>query len=60
MDNLGTQSYNVEEATSRIGDTDMATEMTNYTELNVLEQATSTILSKANQRAETILQLLQS
>lgn len=60
MDNLDTQSYNVEESTSRIGDTDMAKEMTSYTELNVLEQATSTILSKANQRAETILQLLQS
>jgi flagellin len=60
QDNLSTQTYNVESAVSRMGDTDMATEMTNYTELNVLEQATSTILSKANQRAETILQLLQS
>lgn len=59
-DSLSIQSYNVEDATSRMGDTDMAKEMTTYTELNVLEQATSTILSKANQRAETILQLLQS
>lgn len=60
MENLETHSYNVNESTSRIGDTDMAEEMTSYTQLNVLEQATSTILSKANQRAETILQLLQS
>lgn len=60
QDSLSIQSYNVEDATSRIGDTDMAKEMTTYTELNVLEQATSSILSKANQRAETILQLLQS
>ena len=54
------QSYNVEDASSRMGDTNMAEEMTNYSQLNVLEQATSSILSKANQRAETILQLLQS
>ncbi|MCR4716207.1 MAG: flagellin [Lachnospiraceae bacterium] len=57
---LDVQSYNVEDASSRMGDTDMATSMTEYTELNVLEQATSSILSKANQRAEMILQLLQS
>ena len=60
IDNLETQEYNVSEATSRIGDTDMAEEMTTYTELNVLQQATSTILSKTNQRAETIMQLLQA
>lgn len=55
-----TQKYNVTSATSSIGDTDMAEDMTNYTQLNVLEQASSSILSKANQRAETILQLLQT
>ena len=60
QDNLSVQTYNVTDATSRMGDTDMSKEMTNYTQLNVLEQATSSILSKANQRAETILQLLQS
>lgn len=60
QDSLSIQKYNVEDASSRMGDTDMAEEMTNYSQLNVLEQATSTILSKANQRAETILQLLQS
>ena len=60
QDSLSIQKYNVEDASSRMGDTDMAEDMTNYSQLNVLEQATSTILSKANQRAETILQLLQS
>ncbi len=60
QDDLDIQSYNVEDAASRMGDTDMATMMTHYTELNVLEQATSSILSKANLRAETILQLLQT
>lgn len=60
QDSLSIQKYNVEDASSRMGDTDMAVDMTNYSQLNVLEQATSTILSKANQRAETILQLLQS
>ena len=60
IDNLETHSYNVSESASRIGDTDMAAEMTNYSQLNVLEQATSTILAKANQRPETVLQLLQS
>ena len=60
QDNLSVQVYNVTDATARIGDTDMSEAMTSYTELNVLEQASSNILSKANQRAETILQLLQS
>ena len=60
QDSLSIQKYNVEDASSSMGDTDMAEDMTNYSQLNVLEQATSTILSKANQRAETILQLLQS
>lgn len=54
------ENENITDALSRINDTDMAAEMTEYTQKNVLAQATSTILAKANQRPETVLQLLQS
>ena len=40
-------------------DTDMAEEMTEYTSQNVLVQAATSILSQANARPETVLQLLQ-
>lgn len=51
-------SLNLEEAFSRIMDTDMAEEMTNYTKENVIAQAGTSILAQANDRPQTILQLL--
>ena len=45
---------------SRVMDTDMAEEMTEYTQLQVLEQAGTSVLAEANQRPETILSILQS
>ncbi|MFA9376878.1 MAG: flagellin [Lachnotalea sp.] len=51
-------SFNLEEAYSRIMDTDMAEEMTNYTKENVLSQAGTSILAQANDRPQTVLQLL--
>ena len=45
---------------SRILDTDMAEEIANYTQLNVLSQARMSILAQANQRPEAILQLLNN
>jgi flagellin len=56
---IETSSLNLEEAYSRIMDTDMAEEMTNYTKENVLAQAGTSILAQANDLPQTVLQLLQ-
>jgi flagellin len=58
--NLGTSEENLTSALSRILDTDMAEEMTNYTKGNVLTQAATAMLAQANQRPQQVLQLLQS
>ena len=47
-------------AFSRIMDTDMAEEMTEYTQQKVLSQAGTSVLAQANERPNTILTLLQS
>ncbi len=57
--NLDVSDENMTAALSRLIDTDMAEEMTNYTAQNVLAQAGTSILSQANARPETVLQLLQ-
>lgn len=44
---------------SRIMDVDMAEEMTQYTTAQVLVQAGTSMLSQANERPQTVLQLLQ-
>ena len=46
-------------ALSRIVDVDMAEEMTNYTQQNVLQQAGVSMVAQANQLPEKVLQLLQ-
>lgn len=56
---LDTTSQNLTEACSRIEDVDMSEEMTNYTQLSVLSQAGTSMLAQANNRPQTILQLLQ-
>lgn len=60
ISNLDTTSENMTEALSRIEDVDMAKEMATYTQLNVLAQAGTSMLSQANQRPQTVLTLLQS
>ena len=57
--NLDTTGLNMTEAMSRIEDVDMAEEMTNFTQQNVLDQAGTSMLAQANQRPQNILQLLQ-
>ncbi len=57
--NLDTSAENLTEALSRIEDVDMAEEMANYTQKNVLAQAGVSMLSQANERPQTILSLLQ-
>lgn len=57
--NLGVSEENLTAALSRVIDVDMAEEMTEYTQANVLAQAGTSMLSQANARPETVLQLLQ-
>ena len=57
--NLLTSEENMTAAYSRIMDTDMATEMTEYTNLQVVSQAATSMLAQANERPSQMLQLLQ-
>ncbi|MGN0649840.1 MAG: flagellin [Oscillospiraceae bacterium] len=58
VENLTTTAENLTEAESGIRDTDMASEMLNYTKFNVLQQAAQSMLAQANQQPQSILQLL--
>ena len=49
---------NVSDARSRIRDTDFATETANMTEQSIIQQASQSILSQANQRPQLALSLL--
>ena len=50
---------NMTGAQSRLADTDMAEEMTIYTQQNVLNQAAISVLTQANDMPQQVLQLLQ-
>jgi flagellin len=56
--NLQSTSNNLQDARSGIEDADMATEMSNYTSANVLQQAATSMLAQANQSTQNILSLL--
>lgn len=56
---LDTFKENMTEALSRLADTDMAEEMTTYTQQNVLNQAAISVLTQANDMPQQVLQLLQ-
>lgn len=56
---LESSSENVTAAYSRIMDTDMAEEMTEYTNMQVVTQAATSMLAQANERPSQMLQLLQ-
>jgi len=56
--NLSNIAENVSEARSRIKDTDFATETAELTRNQILQQATTTVLSQANQRPQAALSLL--
>ena len=56
---LGVTEENVTSAFSRLMDTDMAEEMTEYANQQVLNQAGISVLTQANQRPAEVLQLLQ-
>ena len=59
FNNLGATTENLQAAESRIRDTDMAKEMMNYTKLNILQQASTSMLAQANQAPQGVLQLLR-
>ena len=59
ISNLDVTQENMTESLSRIEDVDMAEEMAEYTQKNVLAQAGTAMLAQANQRPQTILSLLQ-
>ncbi|MBB5356173.1 flagellin [Anoxybacillus mongoliensis] len=60
INNLKTAHENLTSAESRIRDTDMAMEMTNFTKNNILNQAAQAMLAQSNQLPQGILQLLKS
>ena len=55
---LAETQENVTAAYSRIIDTDMASEMTEYTQLNILDQASVSVLAQANDLPQQVLSLL--
>ena len=59
VDSLDSSQEDLTNAISRIGDTDMAKEMSEYTKYTVLQQAGTSVLAQANDIPQTVLQLLQ-
>ncbi|WP_313018182.1 flagellin [Acetoanaerobium noterae] len=56
--NLDNTAENLTAAKSRIEDTDMALEMSEFTKFNILQQAGTAMLAQANQQPQMMLQLL--
>jgi flagellin len=59
MQNLSTYEENLTAANSSIVDVNMASEMTTFTNLQILQQAGTAILAQANHLPQTLLTLLQ-
>jgi flagellin len=60
LNNLATYQENLTASESRIRDVDMAKEMTQFTKLNILQQAGTSMLAQANQAPQGVLSLLRS
>jgi flagellin len=58
LNNLSTYQENLTAARSSIEDVDMASEMTNFTKNQILEQAGVSMLAQANQLPQAVLKLL--
>lgn len=56
---LGIGAENLQAAESRIRDTDMATEMVEYTKNQILSQSGTAMLAQANQSTQSVLSLLK-
>jgi flagellin len=59
MNALSTYQENLVSSESRIKDVDMAAEMVEYTKLQVLQQAGTSVLAQANQSGQGVLSLLR-
>src|SRR4051812_44591286 len=59
LNNLATYQENLTASESRIRDVDMASEMTKFTKLNILQQAGTSMLAQANQAPQNVLSLLK-
>lgn len=59
VEHLGSYKEDITSAVSGIEDADMADEMTEYTQQNVITQAATSMLAQANERPQSVLQLLQ-
>jgi flagellin len=59
VNNLTTAQQNLSSSLSTIQDTNIAQEMTNFTQLQILEQSGISVLSQANQLPEQILSLIK-
>jgi len=58
--NLDNTAENLTAAKSRIEDTDMALEMSEFTKFNILQQAGTAMLAQANQQPQMMLKLLNA
>ncbi len=58
INNLQVSTENIIASESRIRDTDMATEMTNFTKQQILQQAGTAMLGQANSLPQSVLRLL--
>jgi flagellin len=58
LNNLGTYEENLQASESRIKDVDMASEMVNFTKLQILNQAGTAMLAQANSAPQSVLSLL--
>ena len=59
LNNLATYQENLVASESRIRDVDMAPEMVNFTKLQILQQAGTSMLAQANQAPQGVLSLLR-
>ena len=59
LNNLANYQENLSASESSIKDVDMASEMVNFTKLQVLQQAGMSVLSQANQSSQSVLSLLR-
>ncbi len=59
INSVSNYAENLQSAESRIRDTNMATEMTAYSNSNIIQQAAQSMLSQANQSTQGVLSLLQ-
>ncbi len=59
INSISNYAENLQSAESRIRDTNMATEMTQYSNSNIIQQAAQSMLAQANQSTQGVLSLLQ-